>query len=194
MPAPGIKGYAYPSGSVTDGGSIDGTVSIGAAFDDNRGHAIAYFGYRKVKPDPSARRDYSACGLQNTGATFRCGGSANLRSRQRIRVQQCGGSHRGASSTFALRAERTIVPGAQNLYNFAPTNYFQRPDERYTAGAFADYEISPAVHPYMEFMFMNDHTLAQIAPSGDFGNTFTINCDNPFCRPRRAASSARPRT
>jgi outer membrane receptor protein involved in Fe transport len=29
-------------------------------------------------------------------------------------------------------------------------------------------------------MFMDDHTLAQIAPSGDFGNTFTINCDNPL--------------
>jgi len=27
---------------------------------------------------------------------------------------------------------------------------------------------------------MDDHTLAQIAPSGDFGNTFTINCDNPL--------------
>ena len=29
-------------------------------------------------------------------------------------------------------------------------------------------------------MFMDDQTQAQIAPSGDFGNTFTINCDNPF--------------
>ena len=27
---------------------------------------------------------------------------------------------------------------------------------------------------------MDDHTLAQIAPSGDFGNTLTINCDNPL--------------
>jgi outer membrane receptor protein involved in Fe transport len=32
----------------------------------------------------------------------------------------------------------------------------------------------------MEFMFMDDHTLAQIAPSGDFGNTLTLNCDNPL--------------
>jgi hypothetical protein len=32
----------------------------------------------------------------------------------------------------------------------------------------------------MEFMFMNDRTVAQIAPSGDFGNTLTINCDNPL--------------
>ena len=27
---------------------------------------------------------------------------------------------------------------------------------------------------------MDDRTLAQIAPSGDFGNTTTINCDNPL--------------
>jgi hypothetical protein len=29
-------------------------------------------------------------------------------------------------------------------------------------------------------MFMDDRTVAQIAPSGDFGNTLTINCDNPL--------------
>jgi hypothetical protein len=29
-------------------------------------------------------------------------------------------------------------------------------------------------------MFMDDRTVAQIAPSGDFGNTQTINCDNPL--------------
>src|SRR5207248_11537719 len=85
-----------------------------------------------------------------------------------------------ATSTVAALGPGTITPFAQNLYNFAPLNYYQRPDERYIAGAFADYEISPAIKPYMEFMFMDDHTLAQIAPSGDFGNTLTINCDNPL--------------
>ena len=42
------------------------------------------------------------------------------------------------------------------VYNFAPLNYYQRPDERYIAGAFANYEITPAIKPYMEFMFMDD--------------------------------------
>ena len=65
-------------------------------------------------------------------------------------------------------------------FNFAPYNYFQRPDERYTFGAFADYEISPGAKPYLEAMFMDDHTDAQIAPSGDFFNTNTLNCDNPL--------------
>ena len=27
---------------------------------------------------------------------------------------------------------------------------------------------------------MDDRTVAQIAPSGDFGNTFSVNCDNPL--------------
>ena len=62
------------------------------------------------------------------------------------------------------------------------------PDERYVGGVFADYEITPAIKPYLEFMFMDDNTVAQIAPSGNFGNTFSINCDNPFMA--RAGASA----
>ena len=65
-------------------------------------------------------------------------------------------------------------------FNFAPTNYYQRPDERYTLGAFAEYQISPGANPYLEAMFMDDHSDAQIAPSGDFANTTTLNCDNPL--------------
>jgi iron complex outermembrane receptor protein len=177
-------GYAYPTGSVADGGSFDGTMSIGAAFDDNRGHAMAYFGYRKVTPITQQRRDYAACGLQDTKTTTSttginhnivCGGSATSAEGNAL-LFPAGTS----SSTFYTFGPNRTLRNAITRYNFNPTNYFQRPDERYTAGAFADYEISPAVHPYMEFMFMNDHTLAQIAPSGDFGNTYTLNCDNPF--------------
>jgi hypothetical protein len=29
-------------------------------------------------------------------------------------------------------------------------------------------------------MYMDDRTVAQIAPSGDFGNTYAVNCDNPL--------------
>jgi outer membrane receptor protein involved in Fe transport len=180
----GFRGYSYPTGSVADGGSFDGTMSVGAAFDDNRGHAMAYFGYRKVNPILQQRRDYAACGLQDTKTTTSgsginhnivCGGSATSAEGNALLFPPGTSS----STFYTFGPNRTLVNGITR-FNFNPTNYFQRPDERYTAGAFADYEISPAVHPYMEFMFMNDHTLAQIAPSGDFGNTFTLNCDNPF--------------
>src|SRR3954467_9344745 len=61
------KNYPYPTGSVSDGRAIDGTVSLGASFDDGRGHAMAYFGYRKINPILQGKRDYSSCVLQNTG-------------------------------------------------------------------------------------------------------------------------------
>jgi iron complex outermembrane recepter protein len=179
------RGFGFPRGSVADGGTFDGTVSLGAAFDDNRGHAVAYFGYRKVKPVLQARRDYSACVIQNSTTTdadgntipfnARCGGSATANPGNAL-IFTPGTD----TSTIAALGPGTITVGAQNLFNFAPLNYFQRPDERYIAGAFADYEITPALKPYLEFMFMDDRTLAQIAPSGDFGNTFVINCDNPL--------------
>ena len=182
--------YTYPRGNVVDGGQFDGTLSFGTKFGDDRGHAMAYVGYRRADPILQANRDYSACTVQNTGAKLsdptRLNPAAPL---------QCGGSSTSAtgtvfyfspdastpsSSTAGGLGAKTLTRGTRNRYNFAPLNYFQRPDERYTAGAFVDYEISPALHPYMEFMFMDDRTVAQVAPSGDFGNTLTINCDNPL--------------
>ena len=181
----GFANYAYPVGSVVDGGQFDGTVSFGTKFDDDRGHASAYFGYRKANPVLQARRDYSACTIQNTGAAtgsalnpaapLQCGGSATSATGTAFFF-----STSSSSSTVGALGAGTLTQGTLNRYNFAPLNYFQRPDERYTAGAFVDYEISPALHPYMEFMFMDDRTVAQIAPSGNFGNTLTINCDNPL--------------
>lgn len=182
----GLAGYGYPKGSVVDGGQFDATVSFGTKFDDGRGHASAYFGYRQADPILQRRRDYSACTIQNTGARL-----TNPTRLNPAAPLQCGGSLTSAtgtaiffdnssSSTVGALGAGTVGVAALNRYNFAPLNYFQRPDERYTAGAFVDYEISPALNPYMEFMFMDDRTLAQIAPSGDFGNTLTINCDNPL--------------
>lgn len=172
----GLVGYGFPRGSVADGGSFDGTVSIGAKFDDGRGHAMAYFGYRKVNAVTQARRDYSACGLSGSGNPT-CGGSATSREGNALLFNN--GVTSGTSTFFTFGPNRTLQNGL-TLFNFAPYNYYMRPDERYIGGAFANYEVDDAIKPYLEFMFMDDHTLAQIAPSGDFGNTFTLNCDNPL--------------
>jgi len=176
--AQGLDGYGYPTGNVVDGGTFDGTVSIGSNFDDDKGHATVYFGYRNVNPVLQARRDYSACTIQNTGGgNPRCGGSAT--SNNAIYFDN------GTSTFYNLAGD---TPGRGPDYNFAPTNYFQRPDERYTAGLFANYEIIPAIQPYLEFMFMSDRSVAQIAPSGDFGNTLTTNCNNPLLTAQQLAS------
>ena len=170
------QGYLGPKGNSVNGGTFDGTVSLGTSLADGRGHAVAYLGYRKVDAVLQSSRDYSECVIQNTGSGVpKCGGSAVANPGNVLWFPTTTNT-----STIGALGPGTLTQGGENIYNFAPTNYFQRPDERYIAGAFADYEISPAIKPYLEFMFMDDHTKAQIAPSGDFGSTYTINCDNPL--------------
>lgn len=175
------RGFNLPRGSVADGGTFDINLAIGAGFDDNRGHVTLYAGYRKLNAVTQGRRDYSACASQartpaqvtaNPDRLVDCGGSATSENGTVIAFDG------GTSTLFQIGPNRTLIPGF-TPYNFAPTNYFQRPDERYTFGGFANYEISPALQPYLEVMFMDDRTVAQIAPSGNFGNTLSINCGDP---------------
>jgi outer membrane receptor protein involved in Fe transport len=187
------RNFGYPTGSVTDGGTFDGTLAFGSSFDDGRGRVTAYVGYRKIDPVLQARRDYSACSLsantaaraQAVGRLYDCGGSATSPTGT---VFYNIGFDDDFTSTIAQFGPNRTLLGGFTPFNFAPLNYYQRPDERYTAGVFAEYEISSVIKPYMEFMFMDDRTVAQIAPSGDFGNTLSINCDNPLLGPGQRAA------
>src|SRR4029077_17194599 len=79
----------------------------------------------------------------------------------------------------------TFAPN--QFYNFAATNYFQRPDTRYTGGFFAHYDIDRHVKLFADLMIADDDTVAQIAASGLFlgsgsvsGDAQEINCSNPY--------------
>src|SRR4051794_18902433 len=182
VPGLNARGFGYPHGSTADGGTMDFSGQIGAAFDDGRGHVVAYGTYRRLSAVTQDKRDYSACVAQATATTSIpiCGGSLTNSSATVIAFDN------GTSTLFQVGPNRTLSHNLQR-FNFAPTNYYQRPDERYSVGFFANYEISPALRPYMEGMYMDDRTLAQIAPSGDFGNTFAVNCDNPLLSAQQRA-------
>lgn len=82
----------------------------------------------------------------------------------------------------------SFVPYSGALsYNFGPLNYFQRDDDRYTGGYFAHYAVNTMFDLYSDFMFNDDRTVAQIAPSGAFqgtgangASTLAVNCNNPL--------------
>lgn len=172
------RGFPFPTGGVADGDTVDFTAIFGSKFGDDRGHFTGYFGYRQIDPVLQASRDYSACVLQNTGGGApNCGGSATS---ENGNVLVFDTDVTSGTSTFYTFGPGGSFDNTLTRFNFAPLNYYQRPDERYTAGFFANYDVNDHVKPYVEFMFMDNRTIAQIAPSGDFGNTQTINCDNPL--------------
>ncbi|MBV9843372.1 MAG: TonB-dependent receptor [Sphingomonadaceae bacterium] len=176
-------GYPDPKGPTVDGRTFDVSVKIGAATDDGRGHVVGYFNYRKISAVTQGDRDYSACGLNEDNslpAGRYCGGSPIAAPANIFGVN---------SGTFQVGPGRTAIPG-YGVYNYAPTNYFQRNDKRYTAGFFARYEVSDAFKPYAEFMFMDDDSSSHTAPGGDFTDTSTVNCDNPLLAANAGAFAA----
>jgi len=189
-------GFQPPHGKSVNGGAQDISVAFGAGFDDNRGSIMAYATYRKQDSVLQSTRDYSFCALgtyaepiPDTGP-FYCGGSPTS-AEGRVRVFNPTTGARLFDGHLNAGAH-TLDSAPNPLFNFAPYNYYQRPDERYTLGFFADYEISPGAHPYVEAMFMNDHSDAQIAPSGNFSNTTYLNCDNPLLSAQQLAIICQP--
>ena len=173
------KGPTLPTGSVTDGGRTSVTIIGGANSGDGNGNVTFYFNYQHTDPVLEKARDFSACSTgTNTGTVFQyCGGSSTSFP-GRFTVNNAANPNHGHS--FTIDGSGNVVPFSNaNLYNFAPLNYLQRPDERYTAGEFSHYQINPHLDVYSSFMFMHDASLAQIAGSGAFfGDPYAINCGN----------------
>ncbi|RAK56267.1 TonB-dependent receptor [Phenylobacterium soli] len=175
------RGYTAPNGSVWDGRQTTFTAVMGINSSDGKGNATVYAGYRSVKAILQAARDYSFCSLQERAppTNIRCGGSGTTPAAHFFSNDLANASLPYEFTVDTAGPGNTVKAGS-DLFNFAPFNYYQRPDEQYTAGAFAHYEFSSKLDAYAQIMFMDDHTRAQIAPSGIFGQTFNISCSSPL--------------
>ncbi|MCJ7421400.1 TonB-dependent receptor domain-containing protein [Sphingomicrobium astaxanthinifaciens] len=177
------RGFTYPTGSVWDGETLDVQLTMGAGFDDGRGHAVLYAGYREIEPILQGDRDYSSCAINTAG---NCGGSFNSPNATIVDPTFGGFFFGVADGSDDFSGFGT--PGAPP-YNYAPVNFFQRPDTRWTAGGFANYEISDQVEAYAEFMFMDDRSDAQIAESGTFfAEQYDLACDSPLLTAAQGAT------
>ena len=170
---------ARPTGGGIDGSRFNLGAAYGRSFFDGRAHATVYGGYQQIEQLTQNARDYSAC-------TFVADVAAPD-------ATQCGGSVAAFPANFftnfaAFRTgpNRTFDPGV-NFYNFGPSNFYQRPSKKYVAGGFANFDISDAIRPYAEVMYLYDRTVAQIAPGASFGVSQSINCDSPLLSAQQSA-------
>jgi outer membrane receptor protein involved in Fe transport len=199
--------FKLPDDNVSDGESRSLNVTLGVSSPDGRGNVMAYAGYRNNNPILQANRDYSSCSLAAPSAasgptTYACGGSGTSFPG---RFTDFGGNnltvdHDGnpltpnvdinplPSYNYTLGGAGFTAYNSQvNDYNFGPVNYYQRPDERYTLGTFARYQVNDKVEAFAQLMFSDYSSVAQIAPSGNFFATPTINCDNPLLSASQAS-------
>lgn len=178
------RDFDVAKGSATDGKTYDFSVIAGANFD--RGNVTAYASYRSVDAVLQANRDYSSCALGGSSDNFSCGGSSTT---PEGRFTDFGSlvDFNGTADpdddidlgpNFSVVGDQ-FVPYT-GAYNFGPLNYYQRPDERISLGAFAHMNVNDNVEVYMQLSVMDDRTVAQIAPSGNFFVTDDLSCGNAF--------------
>lgn len=141
----------------------------GSSFGDGNGHAAAWLTYRQNDALFHGQRDYSSCALNAAGTA-------------------CGGSGTNATGNFflngrqaSLNANGTWRTGFGQPYNYAPVNYYQRPDERYSAGMSINYDANEYFRPYAELMFVNRNDSIQVAESGTFfAQELSLPCSSPL--------------
>jgi len=187
-------------GGRTDGRNVNASIMFGANTADGRGNVTAFFQYQDQNEVRQDARDYSTCAMAPTPAGpltiggIGCSGSTTFR-----RFNLGGGAPTPLPTTGPLgepqqvdappadsflQEDGTLVPfnssDPTQLFNFAPDNFIQRPNERFNASAFARYEITDNIEAYLDLGYTENRTDAQIAFSGTFFRPFQVNCDNPF--------------
>jgi iron complex outermembrane receptor protein len=203
------SGFGSAPSSVMDGASKSITVIMGSNFADGKGNAVAYVGYRRNAAVLEASRDFSRCtlGSSSSGAVSCAGSSSDATGRF-----FSAGFIPGTSTPSFIDppsfltvdpATGQFVPStSSDLYNFGALNFYMRPDERWNAGSFLHYNLDDNHQIYASVMFMDDNSVAQIAPSAAFIGTglgsnpytgqpdgqWTVNCNNPYLSDQEAAT------
>lgn len=175
------RGFSYEDGnSGFDGASKNIDLAWGGALGDGAGHAMAWLTYRENDALFHAQRDYASCALDGTGTV--CGGSGTSAPANFLIFPTSGptpGTNGNGRASFDSNGRWRNNYGS--LYNYAPPNYYQRPDERYTAGTAISFEVNEYFTPYFEAMLVNRKDSIQIAESGAFGVPLQgQSCSNPI--------------
>ena len=193
-----------------DGNVLNASVLAGTGFADGRGHIQIGGVYTKRNGIEQGDRAFSEFVLFDpgpNGSEFIVGGSDNIpgvrfsgwgSSNFNIAPETidptCGASNAnscfgfwnagGGGSAGDIRGFRFGGAGGQNdLYNYAPSNYLQIPQERFSVHAAASFEISDFAEAYMRGIFTHNDSETKLAPAPTGSIPVTVNIDNPAIPP-----------
>jgi outer membrane receptor protein involved in Fe transport len=163
-----------------DGRRYEGYLAIGTALNDNRGHATVYGEYYRRQSIFQGARSYTdeALGENGDSSALVPGGSSttpNGRFTSTYAPASCptGNVYCGGGAFFSSPGVSRPRVGT-DLYNYAPANLLQVPQERYLLGGYADYDMGGGNTAYVEASFVNNRVANELAATPVTG-TFQVN-------------------
>lgn len=174
------RNFDFPTGnSGLDGKANNIDMAVGGSFAEDRGHAMAWLTWRKNDSLFQGERDYSSCALNGGGTS--CGGSATNAAGNFYFYQFDPDTDFFQGTNAHQLADGSFTTGYGAPYNYAPANYYQRPDERYTFGSSLRYDVNEHFKPYLETMYINKRDAVELAPSGAFFTLVSpVDCTDPL--------------
>jgi len=166
-------------------------LTIGANFADRKGNVVLSLGYNKREALTQAKRGgmlSTAWGDNATKTGFVPSGSGSNEPGQIGAfvsgkfVTLPGVANNAANAALFLQDGNVrLYSAATDTYNFAPVNYVQTPQERFSVTSIASYEVKPGLTAYAKGNFVNSQVVTQLAPTPIGSRTFRFTLDNnPF--------------
>ena len=179
-----VRSYDYQLAdeNVTTGETDKLAVAFGGSILDGRGHITGFVEKTDTSPILQGDYDISACAL--TRGKSACGGSSTIPPGRWADFGTYGAlGYVNTADPSITRLDLKVqgdefVPRDGQTFNYNPTNFFQRPDERLNAGFFGNFEINDNIEAYANVRSMQSESNAQIAYSGTFGNITALPCYN----------------
>ncbi len=198
-----ILGGNYSLTGKGDGARYDVNFAIGTPFADGRGQVTVYGNYLRRESIFQGARAYSrfaagdgcarpgttdpqtGVGVSLGGALGTCvarggeiglvpGGSASTP----IATLPGVGGGNGLIFNPTGGGTRPFL-NPEDLYNFAPDNYLQLPQERYLFGGYGNFQITDGIEAYAEVSYVNSKVNQELAPTPG-GIAASLQINSPF--------------
>ncbi len=176
-----------------DAGLFNLSGTLGANFDDGRGNVVLDVSYANRDQLFQGDREFSQVALVDNGGStaLQPGGSSGIPQGALFTGLNFGN---GVTANGVFTNDGGLRPfvatGADNdFYNYAPVNFLQLPQERFTITSLGSYEINNHVEVYARGSFSQNRVDSQLAPTPIFapvgGESTPFSLDgNPFLTPQ----------
>jgi outer membrane receptor protein involved in Fe transport len=164
---------------------------MGANFADRKGNVVMSLGYNKREALTQRERggmlstawgdNAAKTGLIPSGSGSNEQGRVNPFVAGRFATLPGVTNNAANSALFLPDGNVRLYLDPADTYNFAPVNYVQTPQERFSVSTMGTYEVKPGLTAYAKGNFVSSSVVTQLAPTPIGTRTFRFTLDNnPF--------------
>lgn len=169
----------------SDGEKANVDLTIGGNFADGRGNATVYMQYSDREPIFQGDRSFSDVALTESGDQLVPGGSSGIPGTLLFGMNPDGDEDANSgdeipNTVFLPDGSSRPFVNPDDLFNYAPDNFLQLPQERFLAHGQAHFDLSDQVRAYSEITFAQNEVAQELAPTPAFVSTLEVNPDSAF--------------